>query len=88
MMQELSEDWGVDFVFSTATQPAFERPLGKQDLRWTRGTLKENIRNPQPLRRAVIRWEIKTPVSWAAIAERVFEAQQCVAIVNLKDHAC
>jgi CRISPR-associated endonuclease/helicase Cas3 len=96
MMKELSEDWGVAFVFSTATQPAFERPASsrsasKSDLRWPPGTLKEIVRDPQPLRaalrRAEIRWEIDTPVGWPEVAARALAAHQCLAIVNLKDHA-
>ena len=63
MIRELSEDWGVDFVFSTATQPAFERRSVKPDLRWEPGTLTEIVRDPAPLRaalkRAEIHWEIQ-----------------------------
>ena len=63
MIRELSEDWGVDFVFSTATQPAFERRSVKPDLRWEPGTLTEIVRDPAPLRaalkRAEIHWEIE-----------------------------
>jgi CRISPR-associated endonuclease/helicase Cas3 len=91
MIRELSEDWGVDFVFSTATQPAFERRSLKPDLRWEPGTLTEIVRDPAPLRaamkRAEIHWEIKHAVTWPQVAERALSQSQCLAIVNLRNHA-
>lgn len=92
MMRELSEDWGVDFVFSTATQPAFERrSAARQDLRWEPGSLTEIVRKPAPLReklvRAKLRWEIDHAVTWPQVAERALSTSQCLAIVNLRSHA-
>jgi len=93
MMKELAEEWDTNFVFSTATQPAFEQPEHKRDLRWASGTLTEIIRNPASLREALkrveISWEIQPEqaVSWPAVAERMMAAPQCLAIVNLRDHA-
>ncbi len=91
VMKELSEDWGTNFVFSTATQPAFERPRGKDDLRWEPGTLTEIVRDRAPLhtalKRAEIRWEIGQPVGWAELAGRMITVSQCLAIVNVRDHA-
>jgi CRISPR-associated endonuclease/helicase Cas3 len=91
MIRELAEDWGVDFVFSTATQPAFERRSNKPDLRWEPGTLTEIVRDPAPLRialkRAEIHWEIEHAVTWPQVAERALSQSQCLAIVNLRNHA-
>jgi CRISPR-associated endonuclease/helicase Cas3 len=91
MIRELSEDWGVDFVFSTATQPAFERRSVKPDLRWEPGTLTEIVRDPAPLRaalkRAEIHWEIEHAVTWPQVAARALSRPQCLVIVNLRDHA-
>ena len=91
MMKELAEDWGTNFVFSTATQPAFERPQFKSDLRWTPGTLTEIIREPalmqNALKRVEICWEINDPVGWPAVAQRMAAESQCLAIVNVRDHA-
>lgn len=95
MMKELSQDWGVNFVCSTATQPAFERPGGthpvKGDLRWEPGTLLEIIREPEPLRRALkraeINWAIDTPWTWDQVADRALASHQSLSIVNLRDHA-
>jgi CRISPR-associated endonuclease/helicase Cas3 len=93
MMKELAEDWDTNFVFSTATQPAFERPGHKRDLRWEPGTLTEIIQDPaslhEALKRVEISWEIKPEqaVRWLAVAERMMAEPQCLAIVNLRDHA-
>jgi CRISPR-associated endonuclease/helicase Cas3 len=91
MMKELAEDWGTNFVFSTATQPAFERPQHKKDLRWEPGTLTEIVRDPGPLhsalKRAEIHWEIERHVGWPEIAVRMTSVPQCLAIVNVRDHA-
>jgi CRISPR-associated endonuclease/helicase Cas3 len=91
MIRELAEDWGVDFVFSTATQPGFERRSATPDLRWAPGTLTEIVRDPAPLRtalkRAEIRWEIDRSVTWPQVAERALSQSQCLAIVNLRKHA-
>jgi CRISPR-associated endonuclease/helicase Cas3 len=93
MMKELAEEWDTNFVFSTATQPAFERPAHKRDLRWALGTLTEIIHKPELLReklkRVEIRWEIQPEqaVGWPAVAERMMAERQCLTIVNLRDHA-
>lgn len=92
MIRELADDWGVDFVFSTATQPAFERRRSPvSDLRWEPGTLTEIVHDPAPLRaalkRAEIHWEIERAVTWPRVAERALGQPQCLAIVNLRNHA-
>ena len=91
MMKELAEDWDTNFVFSTATQPAFERPQHKRDLRWEYGTLTEIVREPASLREALkrveIHWEIDHPVGWPEVAQRMTAVPQCLAIVNVRDHA-
>ncbi|HUN83348.1 MAG TPA: CRISPR-associated helicase Cas3' [Terracidiphilus sp.] len=91
MMKELAEDWDTNFVFSTATQPAFERPQHKRDLRWEPGILTEIVRDPASLHKALkrveIHWEIERSVGWAGIARRMAAATQCLTIVNVRDHA-
>lgn len=91
MMKELSERWQCDFVFSTATLPAFEHPPSQKDLRWMPGTIQEIVRQPERLRgklkRAEIRWEIESPTDWRHIAERMLARRQALCIVNLRDHA-
>jgi CRISPR-associated endonuclease/helicase Cas3 len=91
MMKELAEDWDTNFVFSTATQPAFERPQHKKDLRWGPGTLTEIVRDPASLHKALkrveIHWEIDHAVGWPEVAQRMTAVPQCLAIVNVRDHA-
>lgn len=93
MMKELAEDWDTNFVFSTATQPAFERPGFKRDLRWNPETLTEIVRDPVSLRKALrrveIQWEIKPEqaVGWPEVAQRMMAVAQCLVIVNVRDHA-
>jgi len=91
MIKELAEDWDTNFVFSTATQPAFERPEHKKDLRWSPGTLTEIVRDPTSLHRALrrveISWEIGRPVGWQEVAQRMAAVPQCLTIVNVRDHA-
>jgi CRISPR-associated endonuclease/helicase Cas3 len=91
MMKEMAEDWDTNFVFSTATQPAFERPQHKRDLRWDPGTLTEIVRDPTSLHKALKRveicWEIDRAVDWPEIAQRTLSAPQCLVIVNVRDHA-
>jgi CRISPR-associated endonuclease/helicase Cas3 len=91
MMKEMADDWDTNFVFSTATQPAFERPFQKKDLRWSPGTLTEIIHDPASLRQALKRveicWEIDNPVGWPELAQRMLAVPQCLAIVNVRDHA-
>jgi CRISPR-associated endonuclease/helicase Cas3 len=91
MMKELAEDWDTNFVFSTATQPAFERPQHKRDLRWGPGTLTEIVRDPASLHKALkrveIHWEIDHAVGWPEVAQRMTAVPQCLAIVNVRDHA-
>lgn len=91
MMKELAEKWDTNFVFSTATQPAFERPQHKRDLRWGPGTLTEIIHDPaslhRELKRVEIHWEIDHAVGWPEVAQRMIAVPQCLAIVNVRDHA-
>jgi CRISPR-associated endonuclease/helicase Cas3 len=91
IMKELAEDWDVNFVFSTATQPAFEKSQHKKDLRWYPGTLTEIIREPAALHKALKRveivWEITNPIGWPEVAQRMIAERQCLTIVNVRDHA-
>jgi CRISPR-associated endonuclease/helicase Cas3 len=91
IMKELAEDWDTNFVFSTATQPAFERPEHKRDLRWEPGTLTEIVREPGSLREALkrveIHWEMDHAVGWPEVAQRMLAVPQCLTIVNVRDHA-
>jgi len=93
MIRELSERWGCTFVFSTATQPAFQKPAdaAPRDPRWPSGTIREIVRESRQLqttlKRVVIDWQLERPVSWVEMAGRILEHPSVLCVVNLRDHA-
>jgi CRISPR-associated endonuclease/helicase Cas3 len=92
MIRELSNDWGCTFVFSTATQPAFQRQAGgPRDARWEPGTMREIVEQPDAIRaslkRVQIEWEVDKPIGWQELAGRILSETQALTIVNLRDHA-
>ncbi len=94
IQKELAERWGSNFVFSTATQPAFEEPDGRKgELLWHRGALAEIIREPEPLRKGLVRAQIEWRIgdsekmNWEQVAIRMTASERCLAVVNLRDHA-
>jgi len=92
MQKELADDWGVNFVFSTATQPAFEVQPGRSNsVLWPRGTVTEIVKDPERMRKALrrtqIEWEIDETQSWDRIAARMLKRNQCLTVVNLREHA-
>ncbi len=91
VIRELTEHWGCSFVFSTATQPAFEAVSESAGPRWGRGTIQEILGRPavlrNTLRRVNIGWELSESVSWHGLALRMLAQRQALAIVNLRDHA-
>jgi CRISPR-associated endonuclease/helicase Cas3 len=92
MIRDLSRHWGCTFIFSTATQPAFQRtPDAPPDSRWEHGVIREIVRQPQTLRfslrRVNIEWEIETAAAWPELARRILKQRQALAVVNVRDHA-
>jgi CRISPR-associated endonuclease/helicase Cas3 len=93
MIRELSEHWGCTFVFSTATQPAFQKPADahRQDPRWPPGTIREIVKEPAnlqiALKRVVIEWELARKTTWTELAERILDHTSVLCVVNLRDHA-
>ncbi len=93
MIHELSNDWGCVFIFSTATQPAFQRQANgaRSDPRWEPGTVREIVQQPDAIRaslkRVHIEWEIERPIGWPEVARRMLSGPQSLAVVNLRDHA-
>lgn len=92
MIEELAKDWGCTFIFSTATQPAFERPANaRPDCRWQHGTIREIVSRPEEIRsslkRVEIEWEIDQSVTWADLARRMLLQPQSLAVVNVRNHA-
>jgi CRISPR-associated endonuclease/helicase Cas3 len=94
MIQALAKDWGTTFVFSTATQPAFERRTlsAPPDGRLNAGTLDEMIPNPAHLfsilRRVNVEWpQSGSTMTWDAVADELRDEAQALVIVNTRKHA-
>lgn len=93
MLRELGERWGVTFVFSTATQPAFEtrdEENTDRDPRWPPGTLSEIITDVpvlfQGLKRVETLWRDE-PITWETAATELCMAEQALVIVNTRKQA-
>jgi CRISPR-associated endonuclease/helicase Cas3 len=93
-IRELAEDWGCTFVFSTATQPAFEKLAGastRGDARWAPGTIRPIIQDVaglhSQLKRVTISWELDKTVTWPELAGRLFAHETALCVVNLREHA-
>ncbi len=90
--RELKSNYGVSFVFSTATQPAFRRS----------GELTEGLRDGErkpilsqeltnrlfrELRRVNYHVDLESPWSWTALLSRLVEAPQALCVMNTRAHA-
>ncbi|EPR43455.1 CRISPR-associated HD domain protein [Desulfovibrio sp. X2] len=94
IMEGLARDWGVHFVFSTATQPAFERPASapSEDGRWEPGSLVPIV--PPDLHERLVRdlRRVAEPVwpqkgeTWSVArqAEAVLAEPRALCILNTK----
>jgi CRISPR-associated endonuclease/helicase Cas3 len=93
MIRELSDHWGCTFVFSTATQPAFQKPAeaNRKDARWPEGTIREIVAEPTQLqtalKRVTIEWELDGTAGWAELAGRILDHPRVLCVVNLREHA-
>lgn len=101
MVRGLADDWGVTFLFCTATQPAFELPAGqherREDARWPRGTVREVMPDPPrlfaQLRRVKVQWPAVGPDGgaerwdWDRVAETVAAESRALCVVNMRAHA-
>ncbi|MBM9537322.1 CRISPR-associated endonuclease Cas3'' [Desulfobulbus alkaliphilus] len=91
VFRELTANYGVSFVFSSATQPAFRRTRSLPD-----GFDEHEITEiaPEPaelyrtLRRVTYKLETGTePLGWEALAGQLAATPQCLCVVNLTRHA-
>lgn len=89
VFRELAARYGVSFVFSSATQPAFLRtpslPGG-----FAPNELREIVPEPAAIYRALRRVDYifeSTPLRWNEVAERLLSERQCLCVVNLMRHA-
>lgn len=93
VFRELRDHYGVSFVFSTATQPAFQyrpsslsegfRPGEIQEI--TQGSTEDNFRS---LRRVSIQpAKPDETTGWDALADQMTQREQALCIVNVRSHA-
>lgn len=91
VFRELTANFGVSFVFSSATQPAFRRsrslPDGFDEYEITE-IAPEPAELYKTLRRVTYRLETRTaPLDWKSLAEQLAATPQCLCVVNLTRHA-
>lgn len=91
VLRELQRTYGVSFVFSTATQPAFRRSSsvteGFAENEITEITQDTSATFAQLQR---VRYRFTSPpqtMSWASIAEQMTERRQALCVVNTRRHA-
>jgi CRISPR-associated endonuclease/helicase Cas3 len=91
IFRELTGNYGVSFVFSSATQPAFRRSRSLPD-----GFDEREITEiaPEPaelyrtLRRVTYNLDTRTePLGWGPLASQLATTPQCLCVVNLTRHA-
>lgn len=92
VLRELRDRYGVSFVFSTATQPAFRHRPRHLEEGFRDGEVREitddtaaTFRRLQRVRYALP--EAGQTLSWADVTERLAAQTQSLCIVNLRRHA-
>ncbi len=91
MFRELARNYGVSFVFSSATQPAFRRSPSLPD-GFTPDELREIAPGPPRLFRQLRRVNYHFPetgetLDWPQLAGKLVEGKQALCVVNLVRHA-
>jgi CRISPR-associated endonuclease/helicase Cas3 len=91
MWRELRDEYGVSFVFSSATQPAFRKQTNLKN-GFTENELTEITENTaetfKQLRR--VRFELSRAderKTWAQIADEMYEQKQVLCVVNTRKQA-
>ena len=91
VLRELRTDYGVSFLFCSATQPAF-RKRGNLTQGFTPAEMTEIAPEPETLFRGLERVAYHMPsagesVSWEALAEQLIQHPQALCVVNTRRHA-
>lgn len=91
MLRELARNYGVSFVFSSATQPAFRKCPSLPD-GFAPDELREIADNPLQLFRDLRRVNYHLPrdndtLNWSQLAEKLTASKQALCVVNLVRHA-
>lgn len=89
VMKELRRNYGVSFLFMTATQPAFRRGSSLAE-GFVPGEVREIIRDTAELFSALQRVEYHPPevLEWKALVARLAACPQALCVVNVRKHAC
>lgn len=91
IFRELQRNYGVSFVFSSATQPAFRKCSSLPD-GFAPDELREIAANPSQLFRDLRRVNYHLPgddetLDWSQLAEKLAAGKQALCVVNLVRHA-
>ncbi|SFE11431.1 CRISPR-associated helicase/endonuclease Cas3 [Nitrosomonas sp. Nm166] len=93
VFRELRDNYGVSFVFSTATQPAFQHNPSSLTEGFKKGEIQEitegnTEENFHSLRRVFIQPpKPNETTGWDALAEQMAQPEQALCIVNIRRHA-
>ena len=90
--RELQENYGVSFVFSTATQPAFRQNNFNFENGFTKDELIEITENTDEIFKKLnrVKYEFKEfqkPKTWNEIADEMKYEKQILCVVNTRKHA-
>jgi len=91
VFRELQKNYGVTFVFSSATQPAFRRSSALPD-GFDEHEITEIAPDPPRLFTTLARVRYSRPaadgkLSWPEMAERLASSPRCLCVVNVRKHA-
>jgi CRISPR-associated endonuclease/helicase Cas3 len=91
-LRELRDRYGVSFVFSTATQPAFRHRPRHLDEGFKPGELREITENTAETFKKLQRVKYKLPsigekLAWPELARRLASQDQVLCVVNVRRHA-
>jgi CRISPR-associated endonuclease/helicase Cas3 len=89
VFRELASRYGVSFVFSSATQPAFRKSLSLPE-GFASDELHEIVPDPASVYRTLRRVDYvfePAPMTWDEVADKLRAEKQCLCIVNLTRHA-
>ena len=92
VLRELRDRYGVSFVFSTATQPAFRYRPRHLDEGFKSNEVREITRETGETFRRLQRVKYNLPnagesLSWPDLAQRLTERKQALCVVNVRRHA-
>ena len=92
VFRELQRNYGVSFVFCSATQPAFRRTGSLPSDFFAANELRELAPDPPSLFRQLRRVDYHLPkpgetLDWPELAERLAAHEQALCVVNLTRHA-